>query len=115
MNIKVVDLNDICYNLHMKNTKVIINKIKKIKSELQAKFDVETIGVFGSYIRNEQTSDSDLDVLIELKKDSKMSLLGICIFEDWLSKFLGIKVDLVMKSNLKPKIGKRILDEVIYL
>lgn len=99
----------------MKNKQEIIDKIKKIKSELQSKFDVEQIGIFGSYVHDEQTLDSDLDVLVELKKDSKLSLLGLCVFENWLSEFLGIKVDLVMKSNLKPKIGERILKEVVYL
>lgn len=99
----------------MKSKNDVINEIKRIKSDLQSKFDVEQIGIFGSYIHDKQTDDSDLDVLIELKKDSKMSLLGLSIFEDWLSEFLGIKVDLVLKSTLKPKIGKKILDEVIYL
>lgn len=93
----------------------VIKKLKKIKTDLKSRFDVDKIGIFGSYVRDEQTSNSDLDILVELKKDSKMSLLGVCIFEDWLSDFLGIKVDLVMKSNLKPKIGEQILKEVIYL
>lgn len=104
-----------CYNRVMKSKNEIIKELKKIKSDLQSKFDVDKIGIFGSYVHNEQTSESDLDVLVELKQDSKMSLLGVCIFEDWLSNFLGIKVDLVMKSSLKPKIGEQILKEVIYL
>jgi uncharacterized protein len=99
----------------MKNKKEIINKIKKLKSDLQSRFDVEQIGIFGSFVHEKQTPKSDLDILIELKKESKMSLLGLSIFEDWLSDILGIKVDLVLKSNLKPKIGKKILDEVVYL
>lgn len=99
----------------MKSKKEIIEKIINIKSELETKFDVQEIGVFGSYVRDEQTIDSDLDILVELKKNSKLSLLGFCAFENWLSDFLGIKVDLVMKSSLKPKIGERILKEVIYL
>ncbi len=99
----------------MKNKQDIVKQIKKIKSELRSRFDVEQIGIFGSYVNNNQTNESDLDVLVELKENSKLSLLGICIFEDWLSKILGIKVDLVIKSNLKPKIGERILKEVMYL
>lgn len=99
----------------MKNTEEIIDELKKLKNDLQIKFDVEEIGIFGSYVRKEQTPDSDLDILVELKKNSKMSLLGISAFENWLSDNLGLKVDLVMKSNLKPNIGKKILDEVFYL
>ena len=99
----------------MKNQDEIIEKLKQFKLELKSKFDVEQIGIFGSYVHNEQNSDSDLDVLVELKKDSRLSLLGLCVFENWLSELLGIKVDLVLKSSLKPKIGKRILKEVVYL
>ena len=99
----------------MKNKQELINEIKKIKSELETKFDVKEIGIFGSYASGEQNEDSDLDVLVELKNDSKLSLLGLCIFENWLSEVLGVKVDLVLKSTLKPQIGKRILKEVIYL
>lgn len=99
----------------MKNTQELIAEIKNIKDELESRFDVKKIGIFGSYVREQQNEKSDLDVLVELKKDSKLSLLGLCIFEDWLSNILGVKVDLVLKSTLKPKIGKRILKEVIYL
>ncbi len=99
----------------MKSKDEIIQELKQLKSELNSKFDVEQIGIFGSYVHNKQNSDSDLDVLIELKKNSRLSLLGLSIFENWLSEFLGIKVDLVLKSDLKPKIGKRILNEVVYL
>jgi len=99
----------------MKNKDEIIEELKKIKSELKSKFDVEQIGIFGSYVHNEQNSESDLDVLVELKRDSRLSLLGLCVFENWLSELLDIKVDLVLKSSLKPKIGKRILNEVVYL
>ena len=99
----------------MKSKNDVINEIKKLKSDLQSKFDVEQIGIFGSFVYNKQTKDSDLDILIELKKDSRMSLLGLSIFEDWLSDILEIKVDLVLKSTLKPRIGKKILDEVVYL
>ena len=99
----------------MKSKNDIINEIKKIKADLQSKFDVQQIGIFGSYVRGEAEENSDLDILVELKQDSRMSLLGLSIFEDWLSNALGIKVDLVLKSSLKPRIGKKILNEVIYL
>lgn len=99
----------------MKNKEKIIKEIKKIKSIIELNFDVESIGIFGSYAREQQNENSDLDILVELKKESKLSLLGLCKFENWLSEKLGIKVDLVLKSTLKPKIGKEILKEVIYL
>jgi predicted nucleotidyltransferase len=72
---------------------------------------VETLEVFGSYVRNEQHKDSDLDVLITFKEDP--SLLTYIAIENYLSDLLGVTVDLVMKDSLKPKIGEQILSEAI--
>ncbi|MEL7665796.1 MAG: nucleotidyltransferase family protein [Methanosarcina mazei] len=78
--------------------------------ELKEKYSVNYLGVFGSYIRGEQTEDSDLDILVQF--DKKPGLFKYIELEDHLSELLGVKVDLVMKSALKPNIGKRILSEV---
>jgi uncharacterized protein len=72
---------------------------------------VETLEVFGSYVRSEQNKDSDLDILITFKEvPSLLTFIGI---ENYLSDLLEVKVDLVMKDSLKPKIGQRILREAI--
>jgi uncharacterized protein len=78
---------------------------------LAERYSVETLEVFGSYVRSEQKKDSDLDVLVTFKEDP--SLLTYIAIENYLSDLLGIKVDLVMKDSLKPKIGQRILREAI--
>ena len=78
---------------------------------LTERYSVETLEVFGSYVRSEQKKDSDLDVLITFKKVP--SLLTFLAIENYLSDLLGIKVDLVMKDSLKPVIGKNILRESI--
>jgi uncharacterized protein len=78
---------------------------------LTERFSVETLEVFGSYVRSDQKSDSDLDILITFKEDP--SLLTYIAIENYLSDLLGIKVDLVMKDSLKPKIGQQILREAI--
>jgi uncharacterized protein len=75
------------------------------------RYNVETLEVFGSYVRSEQKKDSDLDVLVTFKEDP--SLLTYIAIENYLSDLLGIKVDLVMKDSLKPKIGQQILREAI--
>jgi uncharacterized protein len=83
------------------------------KPTLVAKYKVKEIGIFGSYVRGEQNPQSDLDILIDFEEyPSLLEFVGI---EDELSERLGLKVDLVMKSGLKPRIGQRILREVIYL
>ena len=97
----------------MANLNSIIEKLKTEQSQIQKNFDVKRIGIFGSYVRNEQNSKSDLDILVEFSEAP--GLFKFIELEDYLSKKTGIKVDLVMKSALKPAIGKEILKEVIYL
>lgn len=94
-----------------------LNKIKRTLKEnkpfLSNEFKVKEIGIFGSYLRGEAKDDSDMDILIEFNKT--VGLLEFISLENHLSDILGIKVDLVMKSALKPRIGKHILAEVVYL
>ncbi len=78
---------------------------------LTERYSVEALEVFGSYVRDEQRKDSDLDILITFKEVP--SLLTFIAIENYLSDLLEIKVDLVMKASLKPAIGKRILKEAI--
>jgi predicted nucleotidyltransferase len=106
--------------MRMSRTKVIsfeniTNILKEHKDDLKAKCGVEEIGVFGSYVRGEQKGRSDIDILVELRPDARIGLLGFINMENYLSELLGIKVDLVEKAALKPRIGKRILRQVVRL
>jgi len=78
---------------------------------LAERYSVEKLEVFGSYVRSEQKKDSDLDILVTFKEVP--SLLTFIAIEHHLSDLLGVKVDLVMKDSLKPKIGQQILREAI--
>jgi predicted nucleotidyltransferase len=78
---------------------------------LAERYRVERLEVFGSYVRSEQKNDSDLDILVTFKEVP--SLLTFIAIENYLSDLLGVKVDLVMKDSLKPKIGQQILREAI--
>lgn len=73
------------------------------------------MGIFGSYLREEQTEESDIDVLVEFEPGFRFGLITFCELEDYLSEMRGVKVDFVMKQGLKPRIGKRIISEVVYL
>ena len=94
-----------------------LTEIKEIlqakKPYLADKYGVTEIGVFGSYVRGEQEPDSDIDILIELERPPRISLLGLVELEYYLSEVLGTKADVDIKKNLKKRIGKRILDEVV--
>jgi uncharacterized protein len=78
---------------------------------LRNRWGVASLEVFGSRVRGEARSDSDLDVLVTLEKP--IGLFQFVELEARLTELLGVKVDLVLRSALKPKIGERILAEAI--
>jgi predicted nucleotidyltransferase len=87
---------------------------KLIRQHLQKitqKYNVSYLGIFGSYIHGEQKEDIDLDILVEFSKEP--DILEFIGLKQELSEILGIEVGLVMKSALKPRIGKRVLEEVV--
>jgi len=94
--------------------------IADIKTILQAqkpylaqKYGITEIGVFGSYVRGEQGPDSDLDILIELEDPPRLDLFDLVNLEYYLGDLLAVKVDLAIKKNLRKRIGRRILSEII--
>ena len=91
----------------------IKEKINKELEYLRKKYKVKEIGIFGSHVRGDVSTESDLDILVTV--DLSIDLLTFIELEQYLSEKLGIKVDLVMKDALKPHIGKQILKEVIYV
>jgi len=99
----------------MKTIEELKKIIAKYKGELEEKYSIREIGIFGSYVKNKQRKTSDIDILVEFSQESNITLLDFIHIENYLSDLLGVKVDLVEKSTLKPKIGKQILKEVSYL
>ena len=97
----------------MKNLNEIKEILYKQKSYFEKKYKVSELGIFGSYVKGEQNENSDLDILVEYS--DKIGFFDLLHLEEELSALAGIKVDLVMKSNLKKYIGRRILKEVQYL
>jgi len=97
----------------MKTLNEIQSLLSKHKQELAEKYKVKDIGVFGSFVHNRQKMGSDIDLLVDFKET--LDFFEFLELEEYLSELLEIKVDLVMKSTLKPKIGERILSEVIYV
>ena len=96
---------------------ITLTEIEKIinrhKPELENKFKVKEIGVFGSYVRGEQKRRSDLDILVAFKEP--IGFFEFLDLEEFLKNLLGVKVDLVSKKALKPIIGSYILKEIVYI
>jgi predicted nucleotidyltransferase len=93
-------------------------EIKEILSshldEIRNRFGVKEIGIFGSYVRGEEGKESDLDVLVEFEEGKKTfdNYMGLKFY---LEDLFGIKVDLVIKSAIKPRFKSYILSEVVYV
>jgi hypothetical protein len=97
----------------MKTVQDIKGILKSHKEELGSKYGVKGIGIFGSYVKEEQKETSDVDILVEFEKP--LGLLEFVGLKNYLSDLLGVNVDLVMRKALKPSIGKRVLGEVVYV
>jgi len=96
---------------HMKTLKDIKTILAREKKILTKKFNVKEIGIFGSYVRGGQEQKSDIDILVEFSEP--VGFFTFLDLEEHLSGLLGVKVDLVSKKALKPRIGKHILQELV--
>ncbi|MCX5885887.1 MAG: nucleotidyltransferase family protein [Proteobacteria bacterium] len=97
----------------MKTLTKIRNILDTHREDLQQKYHVRIVGIFGSYVRAEQKKKSDLDLIAEF--DKPISLLELVGAEIYLSKILKTKVDLIPKEDLRPELKDSILKEALYL
>ncbi|RLB01942.1 MAG: nucleotidyltransferase [Deltaproteobacteria bacterium] len=87
--------------------------LKDLKREIRNKYKAELLGIFGSFARGEQTSKSDLDVLVLFDTDATLfDFVGLAIF---LEEKLGIKVDIVPQDTLRKEIKEKVLSDVVPL
>ncbi|MBI4676484.1 MAG: nucleotidyltransferase family protein [Elusimicrobia bacterium] len=97
----------------MRDLAGMVRTLKAHMPELSREFGVKKAGIFGSYARGEQVGNSDLDVLVEFR--SPIGLFRFMDLEERLRRLLGVKVDLVSVGALKPRIGRCILREVVFV
>lgn len=92
----------------------ILKKLKSNKLEF-SKYGIRNVGLFGSYLRNEQTSGSDIDLFIDFdpgKENFDNFMVAYDLFE---KLFKNEKIEIVTKNGLSPYIGPAILNEVVYV
>jgi hypothetical protein len=89
--------------------------LRKRLPDLQRVYGITSMEIFGSWVRGEQTGRSDLDILIEFNPVQKISLFDLVSLEQELSAYLGVPIDLVEKSAVKPALRHRILNEAVPL
>lgn len=90
----------------------IKNKLQVQKKELFEKYPIKTLAIFGSYSRNEQKPNSDLDLMVEFHSRVGSEFIELA---DELEGILGIKVDLVSKKGIKERYFERIKEDLIYV
>lgn len=96
------------------NTEEIIIKLKNHKSTIVNKYNTQTLGLFGSYVENNQNDLSDIDILVSFKKGNK-DFFNFLNLKYYLEELFKTEVDLVNKDSLKPALKDRILKQVKYV
>jgi predicted nucleotidyltransferase len=95
-----------------KSVHELLATIKAHKQILKERYKVKEIGVFGSFVRSEQTTESDVDILVDFFEVP--DLLVFINLERYLQRVLKKKVDLVRKPVVRKELKERILNEVVY-
>lgn len=83
-----------------KSLSEIVEVLLKHREELYQRYGVKHLKIFGSFARNEQKRDSDLDVIVSL--DGRIDLLGFVELKHYLEEITGLSVDLVTDRGISP-------------
>jgi predicted nucleotidyltransferase len=92
---------------------VVLQILKQQNAELERKFGVKSLLLFGSVARDDATSASDVDLLVEFNRP--VGYFGLFALQDYLEKLLGCPVDLGTPDSLRPYIRERVMSELIHV
>jgi uncharacterized protein len=92
---------------------LVLNILKQKNAELAGQFGVKSLFLFGSVARDEATSASDVDLLVEFSRP--VGYFGLFALQDYLEKLLGCPVDLGTPESLKSYIRERVMGELIHV
>lgn len=90
----------------------ILATLREHKANLKREFPLKEIAIFGSWARGEQTSTSDVDILVEV--EASIGLRFVTLAER-IHQLLGIEIDLVSHRAIKPKMWTIIEQDLIYV
>lgn len=95
------------------DTEDILLKLQELKPIITARYKVRELGLFGSFVRGEQSASSDIDVLVEFDDSADLfDLIGLILY---LEETLQRKVDVVPKRALRVELQESVLREVVAL
>ena len=98
----------------MTSKEYILTTIRTCKPEL-TKLGIRNVGIFGSYVRGEQSDKSDIDILVDFEPDKENYDNYMAVYDIFERLFKNEKVEIVTKNGLSPYIGPKILNEVMYV
>jgi uncharacterized protein len=90
----------------------IQDQLRRVKPELSSKYHVNSLGLFGSVVRNDFTAESDIDIVVDFSQPIGIEFIDLA---NELETLLNRKVDLVSKDGIKPKYFREIQPEIIYV
>jgi hypothetical protein len=96
-------------------TKENILKVLKANKLRLSKLGIRNVGLFGSYLRNEQSNESDIDLLIDFEPEKENFDNYMAVYDLFEKIFKNEKIEVVTKNGLSPYIGPKILNEVQYV
>jgi len=97
----------------MSEREKILKTLRELKPEIQRRYKVREIGLFGSFVRGEERDASDIDVLVDFDEDADLlDLVGLSLY---LEERLLRAVDVVSKRALRPEIRDAVLNEIARL
>ena len=98
----------------MKTREKILTFLAQNKKLFRDKYNIIRIGLFGSYARGEQNTNSDIDLLVEFEENTP-DLYNLKLqLKEFFYKKLGVEVDICREKYIKPRIKKSILEETVY-
>ena len=90
----------------------ILEKLREHKPELQKKYPVSRLGVFGSYARGTATVESDIDIAVDISGPMGLNFIAMA---DEIEDLFGIKTDVVPKRSIKPEFLHNVEKDIVYV
>jgi len=92
----------------------VVSYLRNNKKFFYERFGVTRMGIFGSFVRDEQTRSSDIDIVVEIEK-SRKNIHSFLQLRRFLEKELAKKIDLGFEHSLKPIVRDKIKGQIIYV
>ncbi len=96
----------------MRNLDTIKTTLIELKPELERRFHVSAIGVFGSFVRGQEHTGSDIDIIVDFSRPVGVEFIDLA---EYLEQKLDAPVDLVSRKGIKPPYLKSIEHEIAYV